>query len=52
MGLKMKFLNKTIYWRNPEKNYAFEAIGRIEIGPDGLEIVYNSGIVEKYGVIE
>jgi len=40
----MKFNEKTIYWRNPKNNYAFEAIGRIMIGPDGLRIVYKSGV--------
>jgi len=44
MTLKMKYYNKTIYWRNPEKNHAFEAIGKIEITANGLKIVYNSGV--------
>ena len=41
--LKGKYYYKTIYWRNPEKNYAFEAIGKINITREGLAIVYNSG---------
>lgn len=44
MSLKMKFNEKTIYWRNPQNDYAFEAIGKIKIGPDGLQIVYKSGV--------
>ena len=45
-GWKMKFYNKTIYWRNPEKNYAFEAIGHVQITARGLQIVYNPGVKE------
>jgi len=43
-GLKMRYYNKTIYWRNPEKNYAFEAIGHVQITASGLQIVYNPGV--------
>jgi hypothetical protein len=45
MTLPLKYYNKVIYWRNPEKNYAFEAIGKIKIGRTGeLKIVYNAGV--------
>ena len=40
--VKGKYFARTIYWRNPEKNYAFEAIGKIELTGT---IVYKQGIM-------